>query len=261
MSLIPPPYIHGSTDDVEVARLIRQAAFVASFTLDELDAAPGARVLDLGTGVGAMAAEIARRRLGIQLTAVDSSPSQLARAEALHPVASYVLADATALPFADGSFDRVHASWLLEHVGDPLKVLAEVRRVLAPGGMAQIIEVDNVTLRIAPPLPELVATFELLNAAQVAAGGDPWIGGKLERLAREAGFARIECRSIALVGDDDHPDVRAEMNEEFAGICESLDETLSSAQLVSARDAARQLRTRGAGTRIEYRPVLLRAFV
>ena len=48
--------------------------------------------------------------------------------------------------------------------------------------------------------------------------GDPWIGGKLERLAREAGFARIECRSIALVGDDDHPDVRAEMHEEFAGI-------------------------------------------
>jgi len=91
--------------------------------------------------------------------------------------------------------------------------------------------------------------------------GDPWIGGELERLAREAGFARIECRSIALVGDDDHPDVRAEMHEEFAGICESLDETLSAAQLVSARDAARQLRTRGAGTRIEYRPVLLRAFV
>jgi cyclopropane fatty-acyl-phospholipid synthase-like methyltransferase len=75
-------YVHGSTDAREVERLVVQARFVAGFALESFDAPAGARVLDLGTGVGAMAAELARRYPGITLTGVDLSEAQLAAARA-----------------------------------------------------------------------------------------------------------------------------------------------------------------------------------
>jgi len=255
------PYVHGSTDEREVARLVVQAAFVATFSLVDFDAPSGGRVLDLGTGVGAMAAELARRYPGIALTGVDLSETQLARAKALHPIAHYVLGNAEGLPFTDGSFDRVHATWVLEHVKNPARVLEEVRRVLAKGGMAHVTEVNNETLRVDPPLPELTDTFHALNAAQLAAGGHPFIGKELSRLARSAGFSRVEIREVVLLGDDAHPELREALYEEFAGICESLDEALPADAIERARNAASLLRRRGQGTSLEYRPVVLRAFV
>ncbi|HMK73518.1 MAG TPA: hypothetical protein VK454_09265, partial [Myxococcaceae bacterium] len=64
-------YIHGGTDLREVARLSKQAlVWVAPRMLDDFTASPGMRVLDLGTGVGAMAAVLARRHPGIELWGV-----------------------------------------------------------------------------------------------------------------------------------------------------------------------------------------------
>lgn len=254
------PYVHGSTDDHEIQRLVVQARFVAGFALESFDAPEGSRVLDLGTGVGAMAAELARRYPGITLTGVDLSEAQLAAARAKNPVATYVHADATRLPFPDASFDRVHATWLLEHVPDPRAVLREARRVLAPGGFVHVCEVDNASLRVSPPLPELTDTFDALNLAQTRAGGDPFVGRKLEALAREAGFAEVVTREVLLLGDDTHPTMRDALYEEFAGICESLDESLAPDEVARAKKAAALLRARGVGTSLAYRPVVLKAW-
>jgi ubiquinone/menaquinone biosynthesis C-methylase UbiE len=152
----PARYIHGSTDAREIARLETQARFVAPWSRAQFDALPGMRVLDLGTGIGAMARELAERFPGIELLGLDRSEAQLAVARARHPVATYVHGDATAMPFEDRSFDRVHASWLLEHVPEPVLVLREVHRVLRPGGIAHFVEVDNATLRTDPPLARRV---------------------------------------------------------------------------------------------------------
>lgn len=90
-----------------VAR-VRQARLFAEFSLDTFEAPAGARALDVGTGVGAMAAQLARLCPGIRLTGVDISAAQIARAREIHPVATYVQASRTALPFAAGSFDEAH---------------------------------------------------------------------------------------------------------------------------------------------------------
>src|SRR5450755_2101298 len=98
--------IHGGTDLREVARLTKQAmVWVAPRMLGDFTAHPGMRVLDLGTGVGAMAAALARRHAGIELWGLDLRAAQLAQAQALHPVATYVQGDGTEMPFPDASFD------------------------------------------------------------------------------------------------------------------------------------------------------------
>src|SRR4051812_6052615 len=143
-------YVHGSTDAREVARLEKQADFTASFTFSTLELKAGQRVLDLATGVGAMGTRLLRTFPGIKLVGVDLSATQLGAARKNHPELPVLRGDATRLPFADATFDRVHCSWLLEHVPTPVEVLKDVRRVLKPGGFCQFIEVDNATFAVTP---------------------------------------------------------------------------------------------------------------
>ena len=95
-----------------------------------LDAAPHMRVLEVGVGGGNVLERIPGRRVGI-----DLSPFILHKAHArLGGRAELVRGDAMALPFADGAFDTVVAAWMLYHVPDVGKGLAEIARVLRPGG-------------------------------------------------------------------------------------------------------------------------------
>lgn len=159
-------YIHGEMDPRETARLEFQAPFVASLALRDLHLGRGHRVLDLGSGVGAMTARLAECFPGIELFAVDIGLSAPDVAQANHPVAVYIQADGARLPFRDETFDCVHSSWLLEHVPSPVTVLREVRRVLRSGGQCQFLEVDNSSLRTEPEYPEVLEAINGLNRAQ-----------------------------------------------------------------------------------------------
>lgn len=101
--------------------------------------AAGARgwVLDLGTGTGLNLAHLGPE---VEAVAVDPSPHMLRRARLRVPGATFVEARAEALPFADGSFDAVVATLVLCSVEDPARSLAEVRRVLRPGGELRFYE-------------------------------------------------------------------------------------------------------------------------
>jgi ubiquinone/menaquinone biosynthesis C-methylase UbiE len=255
-----PEYIHGSTDPREIARLEAQAAFVAPWSLVHFDAAPDMEVLDLGTGIGAMAAQLAARYPNARITGLDRSEAQLAVARARHPIATYVQGDATATPFPDASFDRVHASWLLEHVPDPAAVLREVRRVLRPGGVAYFVEVDNGTLRIEPRIAVVTEVMDALNRAQLAAGGDPFVGKKLRALFAQASFIDVRVMPLPLIGDETDPVFFRALAEEFAGIFESLDESLPRELQARLHEAAARLRALPhAGGAMYYAPVMARA--
>jgi SAM-dependent methyltransferase len=106
----------------------REAVLARAF----LAANPGSRVLNVGAGQGTLS-----RRLevhGFDVTSSDRSPQAIA---VLHErVAGPVVeADATALPFADGSFDAVVLGEVLEHIADDGLALQEAARVLVPGGV------------------------------------------------------------------------------------------------------------------------------
>ncbi len=111
---------------------------------DRLELRPGERLLDLGSGGGRHAFEGMRR--GARVTALDYdaanlkdvcavSGAMLAGGEiAWETWAGVVNGDALDLPFADGSFDRVIVSEVLEHVWDDERALVEIARVVRPGG-------------------------------------------------------------------------------------------------------------------------------
>jgi SAM-dependent methyltransferase len=95
--------------------------------------AAGRRVLDLGCGDGAFAAEL--RDAGCVVTMADVAGEALRRARARAPGAEAVqLVEGAPLPFAEDAFDVVWAGEVLEHVADVVGLLAEVRRVLRWGG-------------------------------------------------------------------------------------------------------------------------------
>lgn len=110
--------------------------------LDMLGLAPGARVLDLATGTGDLAAEMASRRL-VPIGA-DLSFGMLAAAPTPFP---RVQADGVALPFPDGALDGATCGFALRNFTDLAATVAELGRVVRPGGRLALLEVAE------PPNP------------------------------------------------------------------------------------------------------------
>lgn len=101
--------------------------------------ADGGEVLDVATGTGLVAEALLRR--GLSVTGVDQSPGMLAQARArLGSRAALVEASAEALPFADASFDHLTFTYLLRYVDDPGATVAELARVVRPGGTIAMLE-------------------------------------------------------------------------------------------------------------------------
>jgi 2-polyprenyl-6-hydroxyphenyl methylase/3-demethylubiquinone-9 3-methyltransferase len=122
-------------------------------TLRDRGVIQGSRVLDVGSGGGFLAATLSEA--GYEVIGVDPEITAV-RDAAEHVAASFVLAVGENLPFADDSFEAAMCSEVLEHVKDPGAVVAEISRVLRPGGTF-VFSVPNRTR-----LSRLV----LINAAQ-----------------------------------------------------------------------------------------------
>jgi ubiquinone/menaquinone biosynthesis C-methylase UbiE len=222
-------YIHGETDPKEIERLEKQARFLTRWILDGVEAGPGARVLDLACGTGAMMRRLAARLPDALLFGADLSFDQLKAAKQRSPWLSLVQSDATALPFLSGSFDVVHWSWLLEHVprSADLPILREVKRLLSPAGVVWMSEVDNDSLVFWPRIPLAEECFRALWKAQEEGGGDPIIGRKLYGLCRSAGFTDVQVFPTTFhLHHGAPPGYLRGMLEEFAGILDSARESL-----------------------------------
>lgn len=108
--------------------------------------------------------------VGGQVTGLDASPNALARAKAAVPEATYVQGLAEALPFGDRQFDLVHTSAALHEMTPEqlAQILAEVYRVLKPGGIFAIVDLHRPTNWLYwPPLALFIGLFETETAWQL----------------------------------------------------------------------------------------------
>ena len=172
----------------------------------------GMRVLDLAAGTGTSSAAIAKH--GAHVVAADFSEGMLAEGRKRHAgndLIEFVFADATALPFEDNRFDAATISYGLRNVHQPRKALAEMLRVVKPGGRIVIAEFStppsqairvpyglygrHVLPRVAGLMHrEAAEAYRYLNESI-----EQWpTQDELAAWMREAGFERVAYRNLTL---------------------------------------------------------------
>lgn len=158
-------------------------------TLRHAALAPGEHVLDVGCGTGVLT-RLAAQQVGSngEVIGIDPSPAMLQVARRNVSRASFKVAAIEALPFAAASFDLVLSSFMLHHLPPAVKRagLAEVYRVLKPGGRLLVVDID----RPANPLWWLLC-WPLLLMPFTA----PNLRGEVPSYLRDAGFATVEIRA------------------------------------------------------------------
>lgn len=170
------------------------------FLASRIEAGPGDTVLDVATGTGAVAIEIARRT-GAHVVGLDQSPEMLGGAR--ERIARAGLGDrielregrAEALPFADSSFAALSFTYLLRYVADVAATMSELARVVRPGGVIASLEFG------VPPRPLPRAAWELYVRLGLPAAGalvsEGWrevgsfLGPSIRELYADDGLKRI----------------------------------------------------------------------
>jgi SAM-dependent methyltransferase len=190
-------YAPGWADDAVAMMARRTAESRAAFILPFLE--PGVRVLDVGCGPGTITLGLARAVApGGSCAGIDMAASQIelaraaARASAVENV-TFEAGSAYALPFADESFDVVHSHAMFEHLARPAAALAEIRRVLRPGGVVGICSSDWSGAIVEPRTEDVDVALRCHLELRRRAGGDPFTGGRLSLWIDEAGF--VDLRS------------------------------------------------------------------
>lgn len=199
-------YLHGHAAPVVAAHAARTIDNSAGYLTPHLR--PGMRVLDVGCGPGSITLELAQRVTPGQVIGVDASESVIVQAQAAARAASdevtlFETADAMHLPFADDSFDIVHAHQVLQHVPDPVGLLREMTRVTRPGGLVAARDADYEAMTWAPAPPGLTQWLELYRAAARGTGGEPDAGRHLLRWAHEAGLSDVTASASVWCFADD----------------------------------------------------------
>ncbi|WP_328906831.1 class I SAM-dependent methyltransferase [Streptomyces sp. NBC_00234] len=187
-------YTHGHHESVLRSHRWRTAANSAAYLIGGLR--PGMAVLDIGCGPGTITADLAALVAPGRVTAVDITDDILGRAAEVAAErgldnVEFATADVHALDFPDDSFDVVHAHQVLQHVGDPVQALREMRRVCRPGGIVAARDSDYAAMTWFPEAPGLEEWQELYGRVARANGGEPDAGRRLLSWARRAGFTDI----------------------------------------------------------------------
>ncbi|MEU2184848.1 methyltransferase domain-containing protein [Streptomyces thermolilacinus] len=235
-------YVHGYSQR-EGRRLGDQADTLAQLLHAGTTYPAGSRVLELGCGVGAQTVHLLRSSPGAHIVAVDQSEESLAQARThvagIAPEAQveWHHADVFDLPFADAEFDHAFVCFVLEHLTDPQRALAGLRRVLRPGGTITLIEGDHGSVVFHPDSAYAQAVIDCQIRLQAAAGGNALLGRQLQPLLARAGYDSVEVRPRTVYADQTQPGwVDGFTRNTFIAMVESVRDNALAAALITPAD-------------------------
>jgi ubiquinone/menaquinone biosynthesis C-methylase UbiE len=187
----------------EVARLAAQAALTFDEELRilrELGLPERDPLVDIGCGTGEVTGRLRAACPGLRVAGVDASLTLLAHARSRGiPVAG---GSAGRLPLRSGSAGSVLLRYVLQHLPAPEPALAEARRVLRPGGLLAVVEVDEALWGLAQPMfPEIEVIHRKAALARRGTGTNRQVVRELPRLLRRAGFTGVVVRPFAVTND------------------------------------------------------------
>lgn len=220
------------------------------------------RVLDVGCGDGGWTRTVgAHLAPDAELVGVDREQHFVDLAATSTPNATFQRAEAESLPFEDGSFDLVTCQTVLIHVADAAKVVAEMHRVVRPGGVVLIAEPDNLAggmalLGATPAVSDevMLAHFRLLLTCQrgkAALGeGDERIGCRLPGIFAAAGLeevnAHVNDRCVVIHPPYETPQMKLALGQEASWARDDI------STLFGLRSDAKRLFVAGGGEQSEF---------
>ncbi|MFI7319804.1 class I SAM-dependent methyltransferase [Streptomyces venezuelae] len=187
-------YTHGHHESVLRSHTWRTAANSAAYLVGSLG--PHMSVLDIGCGPGTITADLAALVPDGRVVGVDRAPGILDRARATAAErgvrnVEFAVADVHDLDYPDDSFCVVHAHQVLQHVGDPVRALREMRRVCKPGGIVAVRDADYEAMTWHPRMPVMDEWLDLYRQVARANGGEPDAGRRLKSWALAAAFTDV----------------------------------------------------------------------
>jgi ubiquinone/menaquinone biosynthesis C-methylase UbiE len=178
----------------------RAASVYADFLLPHLDAQTD--LVDVGCGDGELTVDLARHVRAVVGIDVDTQDLAEARERAAREGvanATFEAADAYALGLGDAVADSVLGHSVLEALEHPLRALAEMHRVLRPGGVVAVASVEYDGLILAGPHEELLRRFySIREQLWIREDADPYLGRRLRGLLTESGFVDVEATTKAI---------------------------------------------------------------
>jgi ubiquinone/menaquinone biosynthesis C-methylase UbiE len=234
----------------ETARLEAQSKVMSGLLEKELEILglkSGLKVLDAGCGTGAVTRRMATKISPAEAQGIDIDPlfideaRKLAAKEGINNI-KFTVGDADNLEFDGGVFDVSYCRLLLMHVKNPVKTVAELKRVTKRGGVVAVSDNDDGGVIVYPELPKIMDVFSKCGRLANARVEDRYIGRQLFSILSQAGLGPIAIYPFPSYATQQNPEMLKLLISVPFQILELSKETMMKQGLLTAEDYAEAMK-------------------
>lgn len=193
-------YIHGTSPEEQRRLSLLNDVLLNASELRELNLRGDESIIDFGSGLGQFTRAMARAAGRGRVVGIERDETQLAGAKRLAAedgepdLVDFRRGDVLDLDLPQsewGTYDLAHARFVLEHVGDPLRVVSNMARAVRTGGRVVLADDDHDVLRLWPEPAGINEMWRAYMRTYDRLGNDPYIGRRLVSLMHAAGLAPV----------------------------------------------------------------------